>query len=206
MLETLLINLREHGIKYLLTAAFGAVAWWLGNRRARAKWRRREFSDRLNVSLNILVDGKLLIRTLMEKSCGEVFLNSAAVDAMLAASRQTTAADPILPLPKEDYWYFLNAVLNEVSEKFAEGQIRRDLGLPITRGEYVLCLTYESAGQLKTRKVRAMVIRKDALLSLPTEPPKFNSEHHITRWETLHKMKAAYAATPERFIAVEICV
>lgn len=205
MLETLLINLREHGIKYLMTAGFAAVAWWLGNRRARAKWRRREFSDRLNVSLNVLLDGKLLIRTLMEKSCEEVFLNSAAVEAVLAASKQTNEADPLLPLPKEDYWYFLNAVLNEVSEKFAEGQIRRDLSLPVTRGEYVLCLTYESAGQLKTRKVRAMVIRKDVLLSLPAEAPKFNSEHHITRWKTLHTMKAAYGLTPERFLAVEIC-
>ena len=30
MLETFLIYLREHGIKYLFGAAFGAVAWWLG--------------------------------------------------------------------------------------------------------------------------------------------------------------------------------
>lgn len=206
MLETLLVNLREHGIKYLLTVLFGAVAWWLGNRRARANWRNREFADRLNVSLNILQDGRLLIRTILEKSCVEIFLNSAAVDSVLASTKQTTAADPLLPLPKDDYWYYLNAVLNEVSEKFAEGQIRRDLGLPVSSGQYLMCLTYESAGQLRTRKVRAMVIQKSVLLSLPTEQPKFNSEHHITRWETLHKMKATYATKPWQFIEVEICI
>ena len=206
MLDTLLVNFREHGIKYLLTALFGAVAWWLGNRRAKANWRKREFADRLNVSLNILADGRLLIRTLLEKSCEAIFLNSAAVDAVLAATKQTTAADPLLPLPKDDYWYYLNAVLNEVSEKFAEGQVRRDLGLPVNSAQFLMCLTYESAGQLKTRKVRAMVIQKSVLLSLPTDPPKFNSEHHITRWETLHKMKAAYAARSWQFIEVEICI
>ncbi len=206
MLETLLTNLREHGLKYLYTLAFGAIAWWLGNRRARARWRKREFGDRLNVSLNIVADGRLLIRTLLEKSCEAVFLNSAAVENVLAASKQTTAADPLLPLPQDDYWYYLNAVLNEVGEKFAEGQIRRDLGLPVTSGQYLLCLTYESAGQLKTRKVRAMVIRKETLLALPQEAPKFTSEHHITRWETLHKMKDAYQKRPWQFVEVEICL
>ena len=206
MLETLLVNLREHGIKYLLTAGFGAIAWWLGNRRARASWRKREFGDRLNVSLNIVADGRLLIRTLLEKSCQAVFLNSAAVDTVLASSKKTTAADPLLPLPQEDYWYFLNAVLNEVSEKFAEGQLKRDLGMPVTAGQYLMCLTYESAGQLKTRKVRAMVIQKSVLLGLPVEPPKFTSEHHITRWETLQRMKAAYGVKPWQFVEVEICV
>src|SRR5436190_1953837 len=161
MLENILFYLREHGIKYLFGAAFGAVAWWLGNRRARARWQKREFGDRLNVSLNILTDGRLFIRTILEKS---------------------------------------------LSEKFADGQVKRDLGLPVTCGSYVMCLTYESAGQLKTRKVRAMMIKKETLQSLPTEPPKFTSEHHITRWETLHKMKAAYEARPWQFISVEICV
>jgi len=206
MLETLFHSLREHGLKYLFGAAFGVIAWWLGNRRARAKWQKREFGDRLNVSLNTVADGRLLIRTLLEKSLSEVLLNTAAVDAVTAATKQTTAANPILPLPKDDTWYFLNAVLNEVSEKFAEGQIRRDLGQPVTCGTYLMCLTYESAGQLRTRKVRAMIIRKETLLSLPAEPPKFSSEHHITRWETLHKLKNAYQAKPWQFIELEICV
>jgi hypothetical protein len=206
MLENILFYLREHGIKYLFGAAFGAIAWWLGNRRAKAKWQKREFGDRLNVSLNILTDGRLFIRTLLEKGLAEVFLNSAAVDVVTAATKQTTGADPILPLPKEDYWYYLNAVLNEISERFADGQVKRDLGQPVNCGSYAMCLTYESVGQLKTRKVRAMLIRKETLLSLPVEPPKFTSEHHITRWETLHKIKAAYQTKPWQFISVEICV
>lgn len=206
MLESLLKNLQDHGIKYLLAGAFAAIGWWIGLRRARARWRRREFLDRINVSLNILNEGRLQIRTLVEKSCDEVFLNSAAVETVLAAAKKTTADNPILPLPQNDSWYFLNAVLNEVGEQFAEGQVKRDLGLPVTRGQYLLCLTYESAGELRTRKIRAMMIRKDILLNLPAETPQFDSPHHITRWKTLQHMRAAYEKTPEQFIAVEICL
>ena len=55
----------------------------------------------------------LLIRTLLEKSCEEIFLNKVAVETIVAAARKTTERNPLLPLPKEDYWYYLNAVLNE---------------------------------------------------------------------------------------------
>ncbi len=206
MLETILTHLRDRGLQWLVALAItslgGLVAWW----KARQRWRRREFLDRLNVSLNLLVDGKLLIRTLLEKSCQDIFLNSMAVKEVLKASGQTTPTDPLLPLPQEDYWYYLNAVLNEVGEKFSAGQIRRDLGEPVRRGLYLVALTFECAGEMKTRKIRAMVIRKELLVDLPAETPQFNSPHHITRWNTLQQMKAAYAATPWKFIEMELCV
>jgi hypothetical protein len=206
MLEQIWSNVRDHGIKYLVAGLFAAAAWYVGNRRAHAKWRRREFLDRLNVSMNLLIDGRLQIRTLLEKSCQDVFLNSAAVEAVVTASKRTTAADPILPLPKDDYWYFLNAVLNDVAEQFAEGTVKRDLGLPVNRGLYLMCLTFETAGELRTRKVRAMMVRKDVLLNLPEETPKFDSPHHVTRWQTLQQMRGAYETSPWRFIEVEICL
>lgn len=206
MLETILTHLRDRGLQWLVALAItslgGLVAWW----KARQRWRRREFLDRLNVSLNLLADGKLLIRTLLEKSCQDIFLNSMAVKEVLKASSHTTPTDPLLPLPQEDYWYYLNAVLNEVGEKFSAGQIRRDLGEPVRRGLYLVALTFECAGEMKTRKIRAMVIRKELLVDLPAETPQFNSPHHITRWNTLQQMKAAYAATPWKFIEMELCV
>ncbi|MBX3444100.1 MAG: hypothetical protein KF774_16975 [Planctomyces sp.] len=206
MLDTLLNNLRDHGIKYLMAAAFGAIGWFIGHRRARARWRKREFLDRLNVSLNVLVEGRLLIRTLLEKSCTEVFLNQSAVEAVTSAARRTTEQNPLLQLPVEDAWYYLNAVLNEIAEKFADGQVRRALGQPVQCGRFLVCLTHESAGALKTRKIRALMISKEVLKNLPAETPQFDSPHHITRWKTLQTMQAAYAATPDQFIEVEICV
>jgi len=206
VLETILTHLRDRGLQWIIALAItslgGLVAWW----KARQTWRRREFLDRINVSLNLLVDGKLLIRTLLEKSCQEIFLNTMAVKEVMKASTRTTATDPLLPLSQEDYWYYLNAVLNEVGEKFSVGQIRRDLGEPVRLGTYLISLTFECAGEMKTRKIRAMVIRKDLLTGLPEEVPQFNSPHHITRWKTLHQMKAAYAQTPWKFIEMELCV
>ena len=53
--------------------------WW-GKRRARRQWERKSFLDRLNVSLNQFNDGKLQIRTLMERSLEQVFQNATTVN------------------------------------------------------------------------------------------------------------------------------
>jgi hypothetical protein len=206
LIDTLVGHASDHWVKIATAAAFMLIGWFFGKRRAKANWAKKEFLDRLNVSLNVIENGKLLIRTILEKRCEDVFLNSVAAETVVQASRQTTADDPLLPLPKDDYWYYLNAVLNEIAEKFAEGQIRRDMGLPVQKTVYVMCLTSESAGPLKTRKVRAMVVRKSLLEKLPAEPPAVESPHHVTRWETLKKLAAAYQTTPHRFLEMEICV
>ena len=197
---------QDHWIKFLTAGGFMAVGWFFGKRRARSNWQRREFYDRLNISLNMLEDGKLLIRTLVEKNSSDIFLNTAAVEAVTAAARKTTPADPVLPLPESEYWYYLNPVLNEISEKFAQGQIRRDLGAPVARETYVMTLTCEAAGEVRTRKVRAMLIKKKHFENLPETPPTFESPHHSVRWDTLKKLAAEYKARPQKFLTVEICV
>jgi hypothetical protein len=164
------------------------------------------------VSLNLIVPDpatqshRLQIRTLLEKSCEDIFLNSVAVETAEKAARNTTAQNPLLPLPQKDYWYYLNSVLNEVAEKFSLGEIRRDLGLPVNRGQYLVCLTCECAGEMRTRKVRAMVIQKRHLENLPTAVPKLDHPSHITRWETLQIMAAEYKKNPWQFLEMELSV
>lgn len=198
--------LHDHWIKFVTAGGFMAVGWVLGKRRARSEWRKKEFLSRLNISLNVLRDGKLMIRTIIEKSCDEIFLNSVAVDTVMTAARKTTPDDPILPLPEKEYWYYLNAVLNEVSEKFALGQMKRDVGQPVEKCLYLLCLTCECSGEMKTRKVRAMLVRKATLENLPAEQPQLESPTHATRFKTLHQLAAAWRAAPHRFLEMEICV
>jgi hypothetical protein len=158
LLESILTYLRDHWIELLLAAGTAVVGWFLGRRRARHEWQRKEFYDRLNVSLTTVQGGRLLIRTLIEKRCEEVFLNRVASESVIAAARRTTERAPILPLPEGDYWYYLNAVLNEVAEKFAEGTVRRDVRGEAACERYLLCLTSEAAGAVRTRKVRAMLV------------------------------------------------
>src|SRR5690606_30869704 len=104
------------------------------------------------------------------------------------------------------YWYYLNPLLNELSEQFAAGLIKRDLGLPVTSATYLVALTCECAGEIRMRKVRAMVIQKTALENLPTEAPSLTASSHSTRWTTLNQLAAEWKARPWKFIEVELCL
>jgi len=205
VIEVIFEKLDEHWVKFVTAGAFMLIGWFFGRRKAHRDFQRREFYDRLNVSLNIIRDGKLLIRTLLEKTGEEIFLNSTAANAIVEAGKKTTEADPLLPLPKDDYWYYLNSVLNEISEKFADGQLKRDLGLGVTCAQYVLCLTSEAAGNIRMRKIRAMLIQKSTLETLPEEQPQLAAASHATRWTTLQQLAKAYRETPHKFLTVEIC-
>jgi hypothetical protein len=204
--DSVLTYLKDHWVQLLVAVGSAGLGWVFGKRRARSQWRKREFYDRLNVSLSSIRDGKLLIRTLIEKRCDEVFLNRVATETVLAAAHRTTADDSLLSLPEDDYWFYLNAVLNEVAEHFAEGQLRRDAGGEVVCATYLLCLTCENAGGIRTRKVRAMMVQKTLLENLPSETPRFESPTHSTRWDTLRQLAAARKTYPGRFLEVEICV
>ncbi|NNJ26130.1 hypothetical protein [Alienimonas chondri] len=217
VLDAVFQRVQNHWIELLTAAAFAAVGWFFGQRRAKANWRKREFFDRVNFSLNSLTaaekqtDGKpgprtLRIRTLAEMNAGDVFLNTAARDAVTASARKTTAADPTLPLPQGDYWFYLNAVLNELSERFADGWLRRDLGQQVRGETFLIALTCEAAGAMRQRKIRAMVIRKDLLLNLPETEPAYEAPTHTTRWETLNTLAAEHARNPWKFLEVELCL
>lgn len=196
-----------HWIGVLTSAGFVALGWMFGRWRAHNRWLRREFFDRINISLNILSNNQLQIRTLLEKPCRDVFLNSRICKNVVDAAKKTTAEDSLLPLPVEDYWYYLNPVLNEVSEQYSLGYLRRDAGEPVKSVQYLACITCEAAGTLRQRKVRAMLIQKDALTSLSAEnPPQLESENHSTRWNTLQQLASEYRKEPKRFIELEICL
>ncbi|MDB5387822.1 MAG: hypothetical protein JWM11_3468 [Planctomycetaceae bacterium] len=211
-LEAITNFIDDNWMKLLTGLALMVLGWYFGKRKAHADWQKHEFLHRLNISLNLLLPSAdkqsqlLQIRTVLEKSCEDIFLNSVASDAAEKAARKTTAENPILPLPKQDYWYYLNSVLNEIAEKFALGEIRRDLGLPVSRGKYLICLTCECAGEMRTRKVRAMVIQKQHLENLPAQVPTLEHPSHITRWETLQVLAAEYKKNPWQFLEIELSV
>ena len=94
LFERLSDYLHEHWIKFVTVAVFMGLSWLMGRWRAQKNWEQKEFFDRLNVSLTIIKDGKLLIRTLVEKNCQDVFLNSVAAKAITTAARKTSESDP----------------------------------------------------------------------------------------------------------------
>jgi len=196
--------LSEHWIKVLTAAGFTLVGWLVAHWRASRAWQRREFFERINFSLNSITDDTLRIRTLCEKKCSDVFLNEFAVRHLGKLLTRTTPTDPVVPIPREDCWYFLNAVLNELSEQFAGGLLAREAGIDVCSTQYLICLTNEYNGDLRTRKLRAMVIRRDLLMNLPEEIPQFESPHHKVRWETLQHLRRRHAKESWRFLEVEL--
>lgn len=189
------------------TATFFAGRWW-GRYKANRQWQRKEFLDRVIVSMNIFADGALKIRTVLERSLEQVFLNPIAVQKVWAAAKACTIDNPIMPIAKPDRWYLLNFVLNSVSEFFVDGQVRLDAGQPVTKVRYALFLTCELVGEERIRKVRAMLVRQDVLENFPYPDtlPKLENPWHDARVTTLRKAANLFQKEPDNFLTLEVCV
>ncbi len=204
LLETLLDYAQENAMKIVWGIIIAGIGWYFGRRRAQASWKKQQFLNRLNISLNMLDAGTLKIRTLSEKTCEDVFLNQHAAEVLKRYALKTTQNNPVIPIPANEVWFFLNSVLNEISEQFAQGQIRKDLGISVQEAEYLICLTREASGEINTQKIRAMMIRKSLLLNLPIEEPQYESPVHHIRWKTLQQMSQHYQHHPGDFLSVSI--
>ncbi len=204
--NSLLEYLRDNWPELIWIVAAAGIASYVAGYRTRSRWRKRNFLDRLNVSLTSIDNGQLKIRTILEMDCQDIFLNSSAAAAVVKYASQTTENDPLLPIPKDDCWQYLNAVLNEISERFAAGQVKQDMGLPVRQGSYLLCLTCERAGPMRTQKIRGMLIRKQLLESLPDEEPTYEAPTHSTRWVTLKQLAQLHKERPSAFLEMEICL
>jgi hypothetical protein len=207
-------------IFFCTTALSFVVGRWWGKYLARRQWERKQFLGRIIVSLNTFADGWLKIRTIFEKSLEEVFLIPVAVEKVRQASSRTTQGNAILPIedPK-DRWFLLNFVLNAVAERFCDGLVRHDAGQPVKVVPYVLFLTCEQVGPDRIRKVRAMMIQKEHLLSFPYggagSAPQVEHPWHLDRVKTLRqaaeqyrKELEEYKSVPEHsnFMLLEICI
>lgn len=203
LFNQILAGIGEYWVEATASAGFMTIGWLFGFWRARRKWQQKEFLERINISLNMIRDGKLLIRTLAEKSLEEVFINPAAIAKLQAAIKKTTGSNPIPPLAKDDFWPILNCVLNVISEKFSAGYIRKDLGYPMKSAVYLICLTRERSAEMRTSKIRAMVIKKSLLLHLPEQEPDYEQPTHRIRFQTLKQLANLYQSDSEQFLEIE---
>ncbi len=181
---------------------------YYGRWKAHREWESKEFLNRVIISLNILSEGTLKIRTVLERSIEEVFLNPIAIEKIQAAVKLCTTDNPILPIPKEDRWYLLNFVLNSVAEHFVAGQLKLDAGEKVTVLRYALFLTCEVVGDERIRKVRAMLVRRDLLENFPYPDtmPALENPWHSDRIKTLRRAAALLKAEPDNFLILETCV
>lgn len=207
MLDMVVSFAQQHWTEVGSSIASLIIGALLGRWRGWLRFARRAFFDRITVSLNFVEDGQLVIRTLIERAGAEVFRNSEMLRIVMRAARNGKGA--LLDLPADDYWYYLNSVLNAVSEHFAEGYVRQEAGLGAAPQTYLLFLTCEREGRVRQQKVRAMLIRESLLLQTDSVRPHFHNEFHESRWNTLKTVRDEWVSsggqTP-RIRKISICV
>lgn len=155
----------EHFSRIALALTWLGVIWvWFRRRR---DWKSKAFLNQVNFSLNYVEDGRLRLRTLLEDSAEQVWLNKYGVNLVLKAAGRATVDQPFLSLRNaDDMAYILRAVLNVLSEKFADVYVARSLGAPVVTGNYVFGITCEKYGAIRTHKLRVIVMRQEDLQEL----------------------------------------
>jgi hypothetical protein len=107
------------------------------------------------------------MRTLLERPAHEVWLNEYGVRTVLAAARRTTLAEPFLTLTSRPDTEFANrAVLNLLSERFAATFVAAALEAPRRTGTFLFAITCEKYEEIRTRKLRVLVVAKQTLIDL----------------------------------------
>ena len=89
----------------------GSIAGGFAYARAWKSWRDRNFLTRVNVSLNSLPRGRLIIRTLDEYHLGDIFHNAKLANIVLAAAKKTNANEPFLRFDDGDSWFVLTTIM-----------------------------------------------------------------------------------------------
>jgi hypothetical protein len=164
----------------------------------RRDWARNRFTERVNFSLNLVeADSaggrRLLLRTLLEDSAANVWLNEYGAGLVQRAAERTTLERPFLRIePRRDLELVKHAVLNVLSERFSDAFIAQGLGLPVARGRFLFGITWERYGDMRMQKLRVLLIRAELLEELFAgggEPAlRLSAESHRNRIATLREL------------------
>jgi len=202
--------LQEHWTEAVASIISLLVGGFIGRWRAWKRFADRAFYDRITVSLNYVEDGHFKIRTLLERSSMELFRRHGN-GPRRHGSLLEKGPRPALGLAGQGLLGTTSTLSSMRSrERFAEGYIRREAGTGATEQTYLLFLTCENdeGAAVCQRKVPAMMIREQVLLSTIDITPQFRNEFQKARWETLRKVREELATNPEtkRIRRVSICV
>ena len=200
------VDLALNHWELLLLAATWSVIGALAIKR-RYDWRLRRFTQQVNFSLNTVVEAEgsrtLLLRTLLEDSAAQVWINDYGVGRVLKAARRTTVENPFLQIPEaRDRDLVMIAVLNVLSERFSDAFVAQVLGMPTTTDTFLFGLTWERYGEMKTQKLRVMVIKRSDLESMfddriDSREIHVTEESHRPRINTLRRMYDLWNSSQE---------
>ena len=144
------------GLKFSAQYVLLSVGWLWGRWKSGVAWKQKKFTKRVVLSLNTLsfeeVEEKgvkkqrpvLQLRTIFERDAIYVFQNEIMADILGKCLKEVQPSDCLVHFPEKDAWYMLNAVLNQIAERFSDGIMRKDAGLPVETRWYTFCMTYET--------------------------------------------------------------
>lgn len=157
--------IKQYGSTFALLLTWGGIA--VVYLRKRVDWARKSFLGQVNFSLNFVENNTLLLRTLMEESATAVWLNDYGVKQVTAAAEEVTLEQPFLVMTDDNDMDFIKrAVLNVLSERFAEAFVARSQGVPVNSATYVFGITFEKYADIRTRKLRVLLMEEKQLASL----------------------------------------
>lgn len=158
----LLHDFRQHWSTLALIATWIGVAIVYVKRRTH--WMRKQFLNQVNFSLNYVQDERLVMRTLLETKAQDVWLNEYGVNKVFAAAAKTTVDNPFIILDDQTDQDFINrAVLNVLSEKFAESFLAAALGVGVQHAHFCFAITFERYQEIRTLKLRVLIIEEELL-------------------------------------------
>jgi hypothetical protein len=164
----------------------------------RAAWMRKQFLNQVNFSLNYITGDTLAMRTLVENKAPDVWLNEYGVNKVFAAAGKTTVENPFIVLEDQTDQDFINrAVLNVLSEKFADAFLSAALGMPVKHASFCFAITCERYSEIRTLKLRVLIMEEKVLTNLfgpdaGAEKLKITLQVYKSRMQTLKAMYAMY--------------
>jgi len=163
----------------------------------RSRFIKRDFSDRINFSLNTFVpkretnQNQLRLRTLKEMNLNTLYDNPMAQKFIRDSSNQTTIEDPFLRISAFTHRQTLiNRLVNELSRFSAYSFISRELGAVVRSDKFICALICSPMHTLRSeKKIRLLIMREELLLkAAEIETPALEKPWHDRRWHTILKM------------------
>ena len=189
---------------------FGGMAWlWV---KRKNEWRTKQFYGVVNVSYDVVRDGKLLTSALLEDRLEDAFSSLPHVVGIIEeAAKRTTEQEPFLIFPEADRWHVMSqilAVIAETNKGLAWGGVSKE-----PRCVPVRChnaATYERHPDMKDGKIRVIVVPDWVLEDRAIlDDHEMNTEyaHHLDRIMTLRQIREDVLSDKHEFTrAVRIFV
>ena len=194
----------SHIVIFLILSTITATALYL---RERYEWKSGRFGKRVNISLNVLANGVLRIRTVHEHTMQDIFLSSYARKLLAKAAKKTTISDPFLHFENErDAWLVYNDVINMISSMYSGHMLSAAAQGRLDETQFLIAITWERDEEVRIQKYRVLLVQENVLNELESRSnPDLEVPHHRPRIAALQMMRKQFqASTWPRYQIVSI--